>query len=233
MGAVVHLVSLAVAKGRCRIGSVTEGTVEGGGVLGRVGQHTGGESCHAESALDGLYLSVHHGRRCHEVSTSFCVLIRHFGQERQGGVIVHIVMVQESAVSVTGIFAEAYIREDNRLGRSLLDGSYCARDEVVLGIGCCASLIFHLITDNTEEQHLVNAQGLDLQHVVNKRVNAVAVNTRHRGYWLHNALSFHHEIRVDEILNVQTHIGIPIPCGLVCSECSESFHFVGFLNVGQ
>ena len=96
MRAIVHLVGLAVAECRGRVGGIAEGTIEDRGILGGIGQYLGlvSKASLAESLFDGFNLTIHHGRRRHEVGTCLGMLIGHFGQQRQCCVVVYIVMVQ-------------------------------------------------------------------------------------------------------------------------------------------
>ena len=65
--------------------------------------------------------------------------------------------MQQSAMTVTGISAKAYISENDSLRRGLFYCPHGTYYQAVVGIGGSTALVLHVVTDNAKEQHLVNA----------------------------------------------------------------------------
>ena len=119
----------------------------------------------------GLYLSVHHGRRSYEVGASQSMLVCHLGEEGQSGVIVNPHAIEKSAVAVVSVFAEAHIGKDGDLWQLLLDSSHGTGDDIVRGIGGGATGIFLLLGYDAEEKHLVDAEREGVADVVDEGVD--------------------------------------------------------------
>ena len=126
------------------------------------------------------------------------------GEEGQGGVVVHIVVVEETAVPVAGVFAEAYVGEDDDvLAKLRLDGLYGTGDEGIVGVGGTAPLVLLLVGNHAEEEHLVDAEVLDFLDVLQEGVDAEAVDAGHGGDFLLLVITLHHEVGVDEVCGTQ------------------------------
>ena len=112
--------------------------------------------------------------------------------------------MQKTAMSVIGIFAEADVGEDDDfLAKLSLDGFYGTGDEGIICIGSAASLILLLIRNDSEEEHLVDAEVLDLLDVLQKGIDAEAIDAWHGGNLLLQVLALYYEVRVDEVCGTQ------------------------------
>ena len=114
----VLLVGAAVAAARDgHVHRVAEGPVQGGGVLGRVGEDGGLlEAAAVEGGADGAHLPVHHPRRGHDVSAGGGLGQSDAGVDLEGGVVVHAAAaVEHAAVPVVGVLVHAQIRDQHHL----------------------------------------------------------------------------------------------------------------------
>ena len=104
----IHLVAAPIAELRRRIGGFAERTVEPRAVLGRVG-HDGRalEAALVERLADRRDAAVHHVRRRHEVGAGHRVRQRRLRQLRDGRVVEDLVALDDAAVAVRGVLAEA------------------------------------------------------------------------------------------------------------------------------
>ena len=107
-------------------------------------------------------------------------------------------------MTMTGVFAEADVGEDDDvLAKFSLDGFHGTGDEGVVGIGSAASLILLLIRNHSEEEHLVDAEVLDFLDVLQKGIDAEAIDAWHGGNLLLLVLALYYEVRVDEVCGTQ------------------------------
>ena len=127
-----------------------------------------------------------------------------FGEQWQGGVVIYIVMMQESAMTMTGVFAEADVGEDDDvLAKLCFDGLYGTGDEGIFCIGSATTLILLLIRNHSEEEHLVDAEVLDLLDVLQKGIDAETIDAWHGGNLFLLVLALYYEVRVDEVCGTQ------------------------------
>ena len=127
-----------------------------------------------------------------------------FGEQWEGGIVIYIVMMQESAMTMTGVFAETDVGEDDDVFAKLsLDGFYGTGDEGIIGIGSAASFILLLIWNHSEEEHLVDAEVLDFFDVLQKGIDAEAIDAWHGGNLFLLVFSLYYEVRVDEVCGTQ------------------------------
>ena len=127
-----------------------------------------------------------------------------FGEQWEGGIVIYIVMMQESAMTMAGVFAEADVGEDDDvLAKLCLDGFYGTGDEGIIGIGSAASFILLLVRNHSEEEHLVDAEILDFFDVLQKGIDAEAIDAWHGGNLLLLVFSLYYEVRVDEVCGTQ------------------------------
>ena len=107
-------------------------------------------------------------------------------------------------MTMTGVFAEADVGEDDDvLAKLSLDGFHGTGDEGIVGIGSAASLILLLIRNHSEEEHLVDAEVLDFLDVLQKSIDAEAIDAWHGGNLLLLVLALYYEVRVDEVCGTQ------------------------------
>ena len=118
----VHLVPAPVAEGRGRLGRFAEGPVKGRRVFGGVA-HDGnpGMPGFVQSAADFRHPAVHHIRRGDHVGPGFHVAQGHAGQVFQSGVVVHLAVLEQPAVPVTGVFAQTDVGDDRQAGDLFLE----------------------------------------------------------------------------------------------------------------
>lgn len=97
-----------------------------------------------ENAADLRHATVHHVRRGDHVGAGLGVGKRRLGQKVQRGVIVHGVPVDEAAMPVIGILAQADVGNHDQIGKLVLQGLDRALDNSVLGVGLGAERVFFL-----------------------------------------------------------------------------------------
>ena len=166
----VHLVGATVAELRSGVGGVAEGAVEGGGEFRGVAEDgrvvfAGFVDCCAH----GGDAAIHHVAGCDDVSTGFGEGCRGFCEESYAGVVFYFEMiavaVDEAAMAVRGVFAEADVCDDDeRL--CFAGGLDCAEASLDDAVGCPGSgalLVF--FGGNAEEQNSADSEigaGFDL-----------------------------------------------------------------------
>ena len=118
----VHLVAAPVAELGRGVGGHAEWTVEGGGVFGGVAhdRHIGIPMV-VQGSADGPHLTVHHRRRGHQIRSGLYLGQGCPGQQLQAGVVVHVTVFHDAAVTVVGILAETNVGDDQHIGDIALD----------------------------------------------------------------------------------------------------------------
>ena len=112
----------AVAELRRGVGGLAERAVEPRAVLRRVRHDADAvEAALVERRADGGDASVHHVRRHHEVGAGRGVRQRGLHQPLHGGVVDDLVALDDAAVSVRRVLAQAHVGRDHQRRRGALD----------------------------------------------------------------------------------------------------------------
>ena len=138
----IHLVALAVAERGGGARSLTERSVERGGIFYCIGHDrcrgvTGCIECLADSA----HTSVHHVGGGHHIRAGLDMGEGGHGQQFQGLVIVDITSAQHTAVAVGGVFAHADIGDQIEVGEVFPGFAQGALDNTFRVIGLRTDLI--------------------------------------------------------------------------------------------
>ena len=138
----IHLVALAVAERGCGARSLTERSVEGGGIFDGVGHNRrrGVTGC-IKCLPDCAHAAVHHIGGSHHIRACLYMGESSHGQQFQGLVIVDITSAQHTAVTMGGVFAHAHIRDQIEVGEIFLSPAQSALDNAFRVIGLGADLI--------------------------------------------------------------------------------------------
>ncbi len=140
----VHLMGRAVAEFGRALRRVAEGTVKARRVLHRIREN--GEMREirlVQRGADGAHHAVHHAGGGDDIRSGFGVADRHFAENIQRGVVEDVAFgevrigeipalvrqVQQPAMPVTGVFAEADIGHDDHFGEFAFDGAYRPLDD--------------------------------------------------------------------------------------------------------
>ena len=194
----VHLIRLAVAELRRRLGRLAERPVEGRRVLGAVR-----EDGHVlvvlvvESGADGGDAAVHHVRRRHHIDARLGVAESGLGQKFDAQVVVDTaILAHDAAVTVTHILTETDVGDDRELRDVLLDrpdrhlhdalGVVGGRSRLVLGVG------------DAEEQHAADAESGDLSGFLDQVADGELVDPGHGTHRVLDVFPVDHEEGIDE-----------------------------------
>ena len=195
----VHLVGAAVAELRRRVGGLAERAVEGRGVLGRVGQDRDLVVAPPRPAPRG---SRPPGRpSCPRARP--CPRRPRRGTPRSGpaapasGSLSTSPSLDDAAVAVAGVLAEADVGDDEQVGVVLLQVAHGGLDRRLVVVGLGPDLV--LVLGNTEQQHRPDALLHRLADLFDQAVRREVVVARHRRDLVLDALPVAHEERVDEI----------------------------------
>ena len=175
----IHLIPAAIPELGRGFGRLPEGAIEGRGVLGGVchDRHQG-MSAFVKGASYCCDLPVHHRRRRHYVRSGLRVGQGDPRQYLKGRVVIHAVIHYQAAVAVVRVFAEAHVRDNQEVGRGLLDDSNGLLDYALGVIGFGPLRVF--VHRDAEEQHSRNTQLGYLRNLVQKPVQRQLVDVRHR-----------------------------------------------------
>ena len=151
----VHLIASPVPKGRGGVRRLPEGAVEGGGVFHRVG-HDGnpGVALPVQGGTNGRHPAIHHVRRGNHIRPRLDLAQGNPGQVGEGLVVVHLLPLEDAAVSMGGVLAHAHVANQVQLREPVLQGFHGLLDHPVAAIGLGALGI--LLQGNAEEHHLVH-----------------------------------------------------------------------------
>ena len=122
----IHLIGAPVAEGRRRLGRLAERPVEGGRVLGRVGDDRRRWRSHWRSSrcADREHAAVHHVARRDRIGAGARVGERHLRQRCDRGIVVDAPCWRDvAAVAVVRGAAQAHVRPYEQLRAGLLDGA--------------------------------------------------------------------------------------------------------------
>ena len=206
----VHLVGLAVAEARGAVGGVPERTIEGAGVLHRVAhQRRLLEALLVEGGADGADPAVHHVAGGDDVGAGLGVAHRLPGQQLEGGVVEDAVALDDAAVAVVGVLAEADVGDHAHLRDRVLDGAdgLLHHPVVVVGLGAPGVLVL----GDPEEDHRGDPHVPGGPDVLDRLVDRALGDAGHGLHRVHHALPGDHEHRVHEVGGLRG--GSPGPSG--------------------
>src|SRR5580704_2615170 len=139
----IHLVAAAIAELRRGLGGFAERAVEGGAVLGGVGEDREIlEFVVVEFVANGAYAAVHHVGGGDDIRTGACVREGLVGQDRERGIVGDFPVFDYAAVAVVGVFTEADVGDDDEFEIRFADGFDGALDYTVRGGGVAAGGVF-------------------------------------------------------------------------------------------
>ena len=122
--------------------------------------------------------AVHHVRGRDDVGAGFGMGERHLGQHLQGEVVVDVAVLDDAAVTVAGVFAEADVGDDEQLRHLFLEGGDRHLDDALLVVGAGAGFV--LLRRDAEQQHPGDAQLPHLLGFLDQVVDRLLVAARHR-----------------------------------------------------
>ena len=147
----VHLVAPPVAEGRRRVGRLAERAVEGGGVLGRVGDDRQLlEALGVERPADRADAAVEHVARADGVGARLGVAHGRLREQLERDVVQDLVALDDAAVAVRRVLAEADVGEEHEPGGLLPQRPERALDDPVVVVGARRGLVL-LLGDPEEE----------------------------------------------------------------------------------
>ena len=206
----VHLVLAAVPEAGRALRCLPEGAVEAAGVLGRVAHHRHvGEARLVQPGPDGPHHAVDHARGGDDVRAGLRVDHRGPLQQLQGGVVEqvalgqggHVVLVpglvDDAAVAVVRVLAEAHVRDDHQLRRRCLDGPDGPGHDALRVVVLRAAGV--LLLWDAEKDHPGDAQPGDLLRLLGQLVHRELVLAGHGADGVADPLAWPHEEGVDEV----------------------------------
>ncbi len=194
----IHLVAAAVAELRRRLGGVAEGAVEGGGVLGAVGDDRhAGVALLVELVADRADPAVHHVAGRDRVGAGLGVGDRGFGQQLDRDVVVDLALADEAAVAVRGVLAEADVGDHGQVGVGLLERPHRHLHDALVVVGAGAGLV--LGGGDAEEEDGADAGGGDLGGLGDQLGDREALDAGHRVDFLADVLAGDDEQRLDQV----------------------------------
>ena len=196
----VHLIRFTVAELRRRLGGVAERAVECGRVLGRVCHYWNRcKSVAVKGVPDCFYPAVHHVRRGDHIGPGPGKRERRFGEELEGLVVFYIVVLDDSAMTVVGVFTEADVGDQHQFRHRFL---YCPKrllDDAVVGVCFGTDRIFFL--GDAEEDDRRDAEGLDFFTFLDDTVDGHLVVAGHGDDFVFYILAVPDKERVDQVVD--------------------------------
>ncbi len=80
---------------------------------------------------------------------------RHARQEGERGVVVHLILAEDSTVPVVGIVAEAQVRDDEKLGQLVLQRANGVLNDTLVVVAGCSEGVFGF--GDSEEEYARDA----------------------------------------------------------------------------
>ena len=133
-----------------------------------------GEARLVEALADRPHPPVHHVRGGDDVGARLRVRDGHPGEQRQGRVVLHLAVLDDAAVAVRGVLAQAHVGDDQQLLAGGADRADRLLHDAVVGVALGAHRV--LGRGQAEEDHPADPQLLDLlglaRHLVDREVEA-------------------------------------------------------------
>ena len=117
--------------------------------------------------------------------------------------------IEQAAVAVIGVLAEADVADDDEAGVVSFDRSNCALDDPVGVVGVRPGWIFPL--GNPEEDRRSDAEAAKFVNLLAQPVDRDLVDVRHRGDLGAHIDAVSHEERVDEVARIQLRLADHVP----------------------
>ena len=105
--------------------------------------------------------------------------VSHLRQKRKGRIVLHIVVVKQSAVAVACVLAQAYVGNNDNLRNGSLYRLNGAAYKCILSVCKSAFLVLQIIFDNSEKQHFVYAERVNLFYVGDECIDRETEDSRH------------------------------------------------------
>ena len=147
------------------------------------------------------HTAIHHIGRCHDVGTAFSLGQGYFSQKFQGGVVIHFMTFELTAVAAVCVLAEADIPNDNQVRHRFLNGADGTLHRAchIPGRGANVVLVFR----KAEYFHCRNAQLVNFFRHFHRIIHRKVVLSRHAGDFFLHVGAGNDENRVDEIIQFQ------------------------------
>src|SRR5205809_361452 len=198
----IHLVRAPVPELRGRIGGVPEGAVEARRVLCRVRHDR-----HLDQArlVEGLAnradTSVHHVRRRHHVRARLGLGDGDACDQFERRIVLHGPVLDDAAVTVAGVLAEAHVGDDEQIRHGVLHGADRLLDDAVVGVGFRPAGV--LVVGQAEHQHRGDAVARDVLGLSHQLVDGEPELSRHRADRLAHAATVHGEHGIHEVVHAE------------------------------
>ncbi len=217
----VELVAAAVAELRGRLGGLAEGAVEGGGVLGAVGDDRhAGVALLVELVADRADPAVHHVARRDRVGAGLGVGDRRFRQQLDRQVVVDLAVADEAAVAVRGVLAEADVGDHGQVGVGLLQRPDRHLHDALVVVGAGAGLV--LAGRDAEEEDRADSGGGDVGGLGDQLGDREALDAGHRLDLLADALAGDDEGGLDQVRRGQLGLADEAAQGLVAAQAAQA-----------
>ena len=158
----IHLVAAPVAERRRRVGSLPERPVERGCVLRGVRDNRRVR----QRLADGSDAAVHHVAGRNDVGAGLDVRDRGARKEVERLVVVDLVAVEDPAVSVRRVLAEAHVGDQDDLGEARTQCAQRTLDDSVLLVGAGRDVVLFL--RDAEEDHRLDPEPDELANLAHE-----------------------------------------------------------------
>ncbi len=195
----VHLVAAPVAERGRGVGGLAERPVEGGGVLGRVGDDRRVlEVLGVQLGAQRADAAVHHVAGRHGVGARTRVRDGGLGQQLERQVVVHLAVVaHHAAVAVRGVLAQAHVGDHDELGVGVLERPDGQLDHALVVVGAGRALV--LLGRQAEQQHRRHAGGVGGARLLDQVRDRQPVDARHRPDRRALVRAQLHEVGLDQV----------------------------------
>ena len=137
----------------------------------------------------------------HDVGAGAGVGKRGLGQPLERGVVIHVVVFDETAVAVAGVFAIADVGDDQQLGGFAAHGADGVLHDAVVGVG--AGGHFVLGFRQAEQDHAADAERLHFGALLHQFVNGQLIVAGHGADFAAHAFARADEQGQDELRRME------------------------------
>ena len=194
----IHLVPATVTTLRRALGRFAERAVERTRELRRIGEDRSvGEACVIERTTYHADSAIHHVARSNDVGPRARVRDRLAYQEVERGVVVHLAVSQDAAVTVIRVLAHADVGDDDELRQLAFERAHRALywSFVIPRAGAFGVLVI----GNAEQQDTADANRRRRARIDEHLVHRRLMHARHGAHRLTHASSRAHEQRQHEL----------------------------------
>src|SRR6202030_4339672 len=178
----IHLVAAPIAKLRRRLRRFAERPVKSGTILRGIRKN-----CHVLKSVrveflpDRAHSAVHHVRWCHDIRSRTSMRQRCGGKPLDARIIRDVALLDYAAMTVARVFAQANIRDDEKIEFRLSDGVNPPLQGPIRIRSLRANFIF--LIRQPEKNHSRNSKPRHFAALLHNLVHRLLENPRHRAHF--------------------------------------------------